>query len=352
MRLQGSSRPRHFSEWVFVIVNTGVKDHSVTYLGQDLERRERRKGSFMSSVVLILLGIGLLYLGGEFLVRFASSLAFRFRLSPLVIGLTVVAFGTSAPELAATMTAALGGSFAIAAGNVVGSNTANLGLILGLCVLLVPIGVTEGVLKRELPIMMLASALPLLWFMDGVMSRAESVVTFSLLLGYLFWTLRSPGEEGKELEVPAQREALWLTLMGIAGGLVLLVLGAQVLVEGATTLARALGVPERVIGLTLVAVGTSLPELASSLVAVAKRQTDMVLGNLIGSNIFNVLGILGLSSIVVPFQLTSASLSLDLYVMLAFGLATFLFLFTRRTLIRWEGLTLVVAYGAYVVWLF
>ncbi len=303
----------------------------------------------MSSLVLVAVGVGLLYLGGELLVRFASSLALRFRLSPLVVGLTVVAFGTSAPELAATLTAALNGTFAIAAGNVVGSNTANLGLILGLCAVLVPISVTRGVLRRELPIMLLASALPLLWFVDGVMSRAEGGITFALLLAYLVWTLRSPSEEA---EVPTRSGPLWLTLLGIAGGLVLLVLGAQVLVEGATTLARAYGVPERVIGLTLVAVGTSLPELASSLVAVAKRQTDMVLGNLIGSNIFNVLGILGLSSLVVPFRLPFAALSLDLYVMLAFGFATLIFLFTRKSLVRWEGLALLVAYGLYIGLLF
>ncbi len=301
------------------------------------------------SVVLVAVGVGLLYLGGELLVRFASSLALRFRLSPLVVGLTVVAFGTSAPELAATLTAALNGSFAIAAGNVVGSNIANLGLILGLCAVLVPISVTKAVLRRELPIMLLASALPVLWFTDGVMSRTEGGVTFTLLLAYLVWALRRPSEEA---EVPTRNEPLWLTLLGILGGLVLLVLGAQVLVEGATTLARAFGVPERVIGLTLVAVGTSLPELASSLVAVAKRQTDIVLGNLIGSNIFNVLGILGLSSLVVPFELPFVSLSLDLYIMLAFGFVTLVFLSTRKKLVRWEGLALVTAYGVYVGWLF
>ena len=301
------------------------------------------------SVVLVAVGVGLLYLGGELLVRFASSLALRFRLSPLVIGLTVVAFGTSAPELAATLTAALSGSFAIGAGNVVGSNIANLGLILGLCAVLVPISVSKGVLRRELPVMLAASALPLLWFRDGVMSRVEGAITFALLLAYLFWTLRSPSEEA---EVTTRSDKLWLTLLGIVTGLVLLVLGAQVLVEGATTLARAFGVPERVIGLTLVAVGTSLPELASSLVAVAKRQTDMVLGNLIGSNIFNILGILGLSSLVVPFELPFAALSLDLYIMLAFGLVTFLFLYTRKKLVRWEGLALLTAYAVYVGWLF
>ena len=145
---------------------------------------------------------------------------------------------------------------------------------------------------------------------------------------------------------------LWLTVAGIVGGLVLLVLGAQVLVDGATSLALAFGVPERIVGLTLVAVGTSLPELASSLVAVLKRETDMVLGNIIGSNIFNILCILGITSLITPLALPFAALRLDLLIMVAFAVLTVIFLFTQRRLERWEGGVLVLAYGGYVAWLF
>ena len=304
----------------------------------------------MTDVALIVLGIGLLYGGGESLVRFASSLALRFRLSPLIVGLTVVAFGTSAPELAATLTASLSGAQAIAVGNVVGSNIANVGLILGVAALLLPIVIRKSVLVREMPVMLLASALPLLLFADGHLNRTEGAVLVALLLAYLVWMLRTPNEE-ETLDAPALYP-LWLTLAGIAGGLALLVVGAQVLVEGASALARAFGVPERVIGLTLVAVGTSLPELASSLVAVLRRETDLVLGNIIGSNIFNVLFILGVTSVVTPVTLPFATLRPDLLVMLAFAGLTTLFLFTGRTLSRWEGLVLVAAYGGYVVWLF
>lgn len=306
----------------------------------------------MQSVLFIVAGVGLLYLGGELLVRFASSLALRLGLSPLVIGLTVVAFGTSAPEFAATLTAALSGSAAIGAGNVIGSNTANVGLILGLCALLLPLGIDKSSLVRELPVMIAASALPVFWFIDGVMSRGEGAVMIALLLSYLIWTLRSSKKDSSTLEDVPGSSPLWLTFVGIVGGLALLVLGAQVLVAGATTLARAFGISEKVIGLTLVAVGTSLPELASSLVAITKRQTDMVLGNIIGSNIFNMFGILGLASVIVPLHLPFRSLNVDLYTMLAFGLLTYFFLFTRKKLVRWEGVVLLGAYALYVGWLF
>ena len=309
-----------------------------------------RKGSPVIDVLSIVLGIGLLYGGGELLVRFASSLALRFRLSPLVIGLTVVAFGTSAPELAATLTASLNGAEAIAVGNVVGSNIANVGLILGLAALLLPIAIQKSVLQREMPVMIGASVLPLLFFADGALGRLEGGVLFALLLAYLVWMLRTPNEDDAPDDLDLY--PLWLTLTGIVGGLVLLVLGAQVLIAGATSLALAFGVPERIVGLTLVAVGTSLPELASSLVAVLKRETDMVLGNIIGSNIFNVLCILGVTSLVTPLALPFAALRLDFLVMLAFAVLTFIFLLTQRKLERWEGGVLVLAYALYAAWLF
>ena len=304
----------------------------------------------MLDVVFIAVGIGLLYGGGELLVRFASSLALRFRLSPLVIGLTVVAFGTSAPELAATLTASLSGAPAIAVGNVVGSNIANVGLILGLAALLLPIAVGRSVIRREMIVMIGASLLPLLFFADGGIGRLEGGVMVALLLVYLVWLLRTPNED-ESVETP-DLYSLPLTLAGIVGGLIFLVLGAQVLVEGATSLALSFGVSERIIGLTLVAVGTSLPELASSIVAVLRRETDMVLGNIIGSNIFNILCILGVTSLVTPLALPFAALSLDLLVMVGFALLTFIFLFTQRRLERWEGGVLVLAYGGYVAWLF
>ena len=243
------------------------------------------------AALLIVLGLGGLFVGGELLVRFASRLARRLGVSSLVIGLTVVAFGTSAPELAASLTAALRGNAGIALGNVIGSNIANIGLILGVSALVTPLATRAPFLRRELPFMLLTSAALLPLLSDGRLSRVEGLSLIVVLLAYLALLLRGAAREapsGRASEATgATGEAegdrggpgpLLLSLLGIAGGLVLLVGGAQALVSGAVTVASALGVPENVIGLTLVAVGTSLPELASSLAAALKREPDIVSG--------------------------------------------------------------------------
>ena len=309
------------------------------------------------SILLILIGLVGLYFGGELLVRYASALARRLGLSPLVIGLTVVAFGTSAPELAATLTAALRGTPGIALGNVVGSNIANIGLVLALAALIAPIRATTPFLRREMPFMILVGVVlfPLLW--DGRIGALEGVFLVLALVAYLLWLFRrgEPVGSGGEPEAEgnsAPLTPLWVCGMGILGGLVGLVLGAQALVSGAVTIASALGVPERVIGLTLVAVGTSLPELASSLIAALKREGDLILGNVVGSNIFNVLAILGVSSLVAPLSVPLESVSTDLLVMLGFSLAVVPFLATGLRLVRWEGAVLGVFYFAYIGWLF
>ena len=319
--------------------------------------------------LLIVLGLGGLFVGGELLVRFASRLARRLGISSLVIGLTVVAFGTSAPELAASLTAALRGSADIALGNVIGSNTANLGLILGLSALVTPLATRAPFLRRELPFMLLTGAALLPLLADGRLGRVEGLGLVTVLLIYLVVLLRgarrdappgkafsSAGTTGGTTGRATGGERgglgpLLLSLLGIAGGLVLLVGGAQALVAGAVIAAHALGVPETVIGLTLVAVGTSLPELAASLAAAFKREPDIVLGNIVGSNIFNVLAILGISGSVAPLAATAA-FGLDLWIMLGFSLLVVPFLVTRLTLSRWEGGLLVVLYAAYTAWLF
>jgi cation:H+ antiporter len=309
------------------------------------------------SVVLIIVGIVLLYVGGELLVRHASNLARLFRLSPLVIGLTVVAFGTSAPELAATVTAALRGTAEIAMGNVIGSNVANLGLILALSAIIFPIATRARFLKRELPLMILVSVLLFPMLAGGVLGRLEGALLFGILILYLAWLLRRK-EELPEVEAEfaaAVREKpvpLWLALAGALAGLALLVLGAQALVEGAVTLARTFGVSERVIGLTMVAIGTSLPELASSIVAAMRREGSIILGNIVGSNIFNVLCILGIAAMVRPLEVPLASVSLDLWVMLGFSLLVLPFLATGLRLARWEGAALLGLYLGYVTYLF
>lgn len=305
------------------------------------------------SYLFILLGVALLYFGGEVLVRYASALARRLGWSPLVIGLTVVAFGTSAPELTASMMANLEGAPDIALGNVVGSNTANLALILALAALIRPVRSAAAFLRRELPLLLgvTLAAVGLGW--DGALGRVEGALFLAVFAAFLWVLLSStraaqpaePPEEGPEEPLPGVAHSLTLALVGCG----ILVLGAESLVHGAVTLARELGVPERVIGLTMVAVGTSLPELASSVVAARRNESDIVLGNVVGSNLFNILLILGLTATAKPIVSAAgaAALRTDLLVMAAFTILVSLMLF-RRHVARPQAATLLAGYGVYV----
>ena len=309
------------------------------------------------NALFILIGIGLLYLGGELLVKSASRLARAWGISPLVIGLTVVAFGTSAPELATSLLAALQGSPEIAIGNVVGSNIANIALILALSALVYPLRTRAAFLKREMPFMIAVAALLIVFLLDGHLSRWEGAA-FVILLALYLAVLFAGGEKA---EVHAEFEEAYgrstprpvaFDAAGVAIGLGLLVAGAQLLVVGATAIARGLGVSELVIGLTLVAVGTSLPELATSLVAALKRETDIALGNIVGSNIFNILGILGITVLVKPIALPFAAVATDLWVMLALSVILLPFLVTGLRLGRREGGALLALYLGYVAYLY
>lgn len=310
------------------------------------------------NALLIVVGVVLLYAGGELLVRNASALARAWGVSPLVIGLTIVAFGTSAPELAASLTAGLRGSPEIALGNVVGSNSANIALILAVTALLHPLRAQASFLRREVPIMVGASGLLALMLLGGTIGRIEGTALLLLLTAYLWMLFRGdepPAIEEqfrKEYGRPAARAAPWAPLAGAAVGLASLVAGAQSLVAGATSLARGSGVPELVIGLTLVAVGTSLPELATSVIAALKREPDIALGNVVGSNVFNVLGIVGVTSLVRPIEVPFASVGLDLAMMIGFSVLLVPFLVTGSRLGRREGGVLLATYLGYVAFLF
>jgi cation:H+ antiporter len=308
-------------------------------------------------LLLVAVGVALLWIGGESLISGATALARRLGMSPLVVGLTVVAFGTSAPELAATLAAALQGSPEVAFGNVVGSNIFNVGLILGVAALVFPLAARARFLRREMPFMIATSALLLPLVANGRIGRLEAVLLLALLGGYLWVLLRKDEESARVAEEFAQEYAeveapLWASVLRVAVGIGVLVVGAQVLVSGAVGIAREAGVSERVIGLTLVACGTSLPELASSLVAAARRQGDIVLGNVVGSNIFNVLAILGTTSLIVPIHIeVGAGTWIDLAVMIAMSLALWPFLHTNRRLERWEGVLLIAGFATYMAWL-
>ena len=316
----------------------------------------------------VLAGVGLLYVGAEGLVRGGAGLARRAGLSPLAIGLTVVSLGTSAPELGVSLSAALDGRGAVAVGNVLGSNVANIGLILGLAAVIAPIAVGSRVVKADLPILVAVSA-ALVWVLwDGEAGRIEGAALTAGLIVYLAGTLylarrdRSIAAAALD-DVPEPTKSVWLELALIVGGLALLLAGSYALVGGAVFLARAAGVSDAVIGLTVIAFGTSLPELAATGVAAAKGEGDMAVGNVVGSNLFNCLGIIGVTACVTPLSTAAApgeaagpeldgTLTADLLVMLA---ATVLLLPLVRTgfrVSRREGAVLLALYFGYVAWLF
>ena len=306
-------------------------------------------------VILVVLGVVGLYVGGELLVRNASRLAGALGVAPLVIGLTVVAFGTSAPELAATLVAALRGAPSLAVGNVVGSNIANIGLILGLMALVYPLATGASFVRREVPFLVGVTVLAVVLFADGRLGWIEGSVLLLALVAFLALAFRTPAAAVGDVSVDVGERsrtgaigALALALVGIA----VLVGAAHALVTGAVSLAEALGVSERVIGLTMVAVGTSLPELASSLVAVLRREADLILGNIIGSNVFNLAFVLGLAAVVHPIEVDAAQLRLDLLAMSVFTLVMVPIVVTGLRVGRREGAVLLVGYLAYVGWLF
>lgn len=312
---------------------------------------------------LFIAGLSLLILGAEWLVRGASRIAAWAGISPLVIGLTVVAFGTSAPELAINVQSALSGQPDIAIGNVVGSNIANILLILGLSAAIAPLMVQQQVVRQDVPIMIGVSIVTFLFALNGLISTLEGFILFGTLLVYIWFLIRQSRAESKEVAqeyeqefAPHERKTLfgWLVNLGLVViGLGLLIVGARWMVDSAVAVAHWLGVDELVIGLTVVAVGTSLPELATSVVAAIKGERDIAVGNVVGSNIFNLLSVLGLSAIIVPvgIPVSQAALSFDIPVMIAVALASFPIFFTGGQIYRWEGLLFLGYYVAYTAYL-
>ncbi len=314
----------------------------------------------MISLLLIILGIAVLWAGGEILVRSVTGLAAVLRVSPTVIGLTVVAFGTSAPELGVAIAAALRESTGLVYGNVVGSNIANVGLILGVSVLVVPLhnhhdGARRQAIRlvrRELPFMLGTSLLVLIFTAFGRLGRFEGLVLLALMAYFLIVLVRAGDAEAADPQgVSGLRSGLG-TLVGLA---LLAVGAAEILVPAAEELARELGVSETVIGLTVVAFGTSVPELAACLVAAYRNHHGIVLGNIIGSNVFNILLVLPVATLIRPFETTFLAEGLDASVMLSFSLLMFLAVYLLRhgrSIGRAWGALLVAAYGGYVAWLF
>jgi cation:H+ antiporter len=302
----------------------------------------------------IVAGLCVLTLGAEALVRGASSLARRFGLSELLIGITLVGFGTSSPELVSSLAAAFAGSPGVAVGNVVGSNIANILLILGLSALLAPIAVAGQGFRRDAPALAVATLALIGVSLTGEYGRIAGALFLLALAGYLAWayvTEKRAADAGL-LDVPHEEPRPVLPSLAFSiGGLVLLVIGAKLLVDGAIGVATALNVSETLIGLTIVAVGTSLPELVTSVVASLRGKSDLAFGNVVGSNIYNILGILGATALIHPVAAPAAIVRFDNWVMLAATAALIIFALTRNRIERWEGALLVVSYGAYIAWL-
>lgn len=301
--------------------------------------------------VQLIAGLIGLVAGAELLVRGASRLALAAGLSPLVVGLTVVAFGTSSPELATSVTASLKGQAGLALGNVVGSNIFNVLVILGLAAIAAPLRITAQIVRLDVPFMLGVSVLVPLLAMDLRFSRGEGLLLVGLLVGYtaaLVALARRTGERDEPAEEPARDGSPVASVLLVAAGLGLLVVGSNGLVGSALVIARSLGLSELIIGLTIVAAGTSLPELATSVVATVRGQRDIAVGNVIGSNTFNLLCVLGGAVLVAgDVPVAPEALRFDLPVMLAVALACFPMLVTGRTLSRAEGVVLVVYYLAY-----
>lgn len=314
-------------------------------------------------MIWFVLGLIALVLGAELLVRGASRLALSFGISPLVVGLTVVAFGTSSPELAVSIKSAWSGQVDIALGNVVGSNIFNVLFILGVSAIIVPLVVHQQLIRQEVPVLIGASLL--LWALaaDGGISRIDGLILAGLLLAYTFFLIHQSRKETaavrQEYEGTAPGDgSAWdrhwsVQILLVLAGLRLLVLGSTWLVETAVTLARLMGVSELVVGLTIVAAGTSLPEVATSVLAAIRGQRDIAVGNVVGSNLFNLLGVLGISASVAPADLAVAPsmLAFDVPVMAAVAVACLPIFFTGNLIARWEGGLFLAYYAAYTAYL-
>lgn len=336
------------------------------------------------SILFILLGFALLVKGGDFLVDGSVAIAQRARLTPIVIGITVVGFGTSMPEFLVSVQAAMAGSSGIAIGNVAGSNIANVALILGVTSLIRPLPATRQMLRIDLPFMLLAMLLFIAAASYGTINRLMGIAMFSLLVGFISWEIHhsrkitaravpglsssSPSSSQVSSGLPAETASasspssspmpLWRAILLVLISLAAMIWGADLLIKGSTDIARevgqSLGVDpialERIIGLTVIALGTSLPELFASVIAARKGQTDMAIGNIIGSITFNILSVVGVASAITPIPNTWAPFMIDYTIMLFLGILLYIFLITRRSLIRIHGAIFLLIYIAYTLY--
>lgn len=311
------------------------------------------------AALAVIVGLVLLVWSADRFVEGAAATAQHFGMSPLLIGMVIVGFGTSAPEMVVSVLAAAQGNPGIALGNAYGSNISNIALILGITALISPIAVQPQIIKRELPILLAVTALAVWQLRDGMLSLADGIVLLVLLVVLMSWSVlrgmkgrdNMPHDIADEFAKPESKMSLRRALIWLVVGLTVLILSSRLLVWGAVTIAQALGVSDLIIGLTVVAIGTSLPELASSIIAARKGEHDIAVGNIIGSNLFNTLAVVGLAAIIHPMQVAAEVLNRDAMVMSALTVLLFVFVWLRRRINRPEGLILLAAYIGYTAYL-
>ena len=305
-------------------------------------------------LLLFTIGLVVLYFGAEWLVKGAASLAVRYGLRPLIVGITVVALATSMPEFVVNLFAAVTGEDSLALGNIVGSNICNIALILGISALVLPLSVAPGTLSKEYPMMLGVMIVFYLLSIDGVISQIDGLLLVLGLFGFFVYLVRDTRRHNVPEEVEAAQDlvdSMARRVLYIVGGMVGLAAGAQLMVNAAVNIAESLHVSPIVVGLTVVAIGTSLPELAASVACVLKKQADMSVGNVLGSNLLNVLFVVGLVALVRPLQVDPASLEIHFPVMLAFSVILFPLAWTQYRISRLEGFLLLAGFIAYLVYL-
>ena len=301
-------------------------------------------------IIIIIIGIVCVLKGADFLTEGAAALARRVNIPEIVIGLTIVAAGTSAPELFVSLVSALKGTPDLAVGNVVGSNTMNCMLIVGCAAMVAPMTISRSTVKKDIPFAVGASVLLMLLAMNNFLGRFDGILLLAGFVSFMVYSLRQAKNGQDDATTEEKQQNPWLSALYIVLGLVGLVIGSNLFVDHASSLALALGISEGVVGLTVVAGGTSLPELATSVVAARKGQSAIAIGNVIGSNVFNILLILGLTATISPLQIEGIT-TIDMAVMLISVTLVWLFSFTRYTVERWEGAALVGGYLVYLAWL-
>lgn len=308
------------------------------------------------SLGVLLLGIVILTVGGEVLVKGATRLALGVGMTPLVVGLTVVAFGTSAPELFVSASSSLAGSPSVAVGNVIGSNILNVLLILGISAVIVPLAVQSQIVKLDLPVMAGATFVFILFALDGTVSRLDGVILVVALIAYIWYLIRlskrNPNDPLKEeVDEAGAKSPIWINLGLILLGLGCLMAGSKLFVSGATDIARQFGLSELVIGLTVVAFGTSLPEIVTSIIAALRGQRDIAVGNIVGSNIFNILSVMGITSILNPVPFAQEALLFDIPVLVGVTIVCVPILWAGYIITRIEGAALLLGYVSYTTYL-